>query len=80
MRLFLALGLALIVGVGASFGSGNNVPGREVGAAESGRVVGGAQACASAPCNFCGTGSCYSSGSGSACERNCIVAASCNGS
>lgn len=41
MRLFLALCLTLIVGLGAAFRPSDNMPGREVGAAESSQIVGG---------------------------------------
>ena len=52
MRLFLAVGQALIVGFGAAFRPGDNQPGREVGAAELCRVVGGAQTCTTVVCGL----------------------------
>lgn len=81
-RLFLALGVALIASVGVSFGSGNNLPGREVGAVESGRVVGGqATGCATSVCGAIGTGcsgTCYNPGtSGNACTANCNIWGAC---
>ena len=82
MRLFLAVGLALVVCLGAAFWPGDNLPGREVGAAESCRVVGGAQACSVVTCGEgspCNGGSCYATGLGQTCATNCVVAASCTG-
>jgi hypothetical protein len=83
MRLFLALGLTLIIGLGAAFRPGDNLPGREVGAAESGRVVGGqTQFCVMVTCGptgGCNLNLCYSSGTGRACTVNCQIYGSCTG-
>jgi hypothetical protein len=81
MRLFLTLGMALVVYLGAAFWSGDNLPGREVGAAESGRVVGGQTGCATSVCGAIGkncNGTCYNPGtSGSACTVTCDVYGAC---
>jgi len=82
MRLFLAVGLALVVCLGAAFRPGDNLPGREVGAAESCRVVGGAQTCTTVTCGStypCNSGTCYASGVGQTCAACCVVAAACTG-
>jgi hypothetical protein len=82
MRLFLAMGLTLIVCLGAAFRPSDNLPGREAGAAESCRVIGGySSTCTIVSCgvgNGCDVGLCYYSGSGTTCTANCSVAANCS--
>jgi hypothetical protein len=84
MRLFLAVGLALIVGLVAGFRPGHNMPGREVGVAESSRVIGGGSdaACNSVSCgtNPCPSGLGWSSGCGTTCstsDTTCQVNSKC---
>jgi hypothetical protein len=93
MRLFLALGLTLVVGLGAAFRPSDNSPGREVGATESSQVIGGAN-CGNfsyTTCrvsgqmwvNCCLPGSTPGSGFCSACSANstiwgCFVAGGCS--
>jgi hypothetical protein len=81
MRLFLAMGLTLIVGLGAAFWPSDNLPGREVGVAESCRVTGGNNHCVAITCGggSCGSNVCVSSGTGSACNSNCVIYAVCSG-
>jgi hypothetical protein len=85
MRLFLVVGLALIVGLGAAFRPGDNLPGREVGAAESSRVIGGnGQACETASCGITASNDAAcpnttSPGSNVDCSDSCAYISSCNG-
>jgi hypothetical protein len=84
MRLFLALGLALIVGLGAAFRPGDNLPGREAGAAESSRVIGGGGLiCTNQRCGSiltCGLSTC-TNGAGTAqqCTGGCTFNCGCGG-
>ena len=86
MRLFLALGLTLVVGFGAAFQPGANSPGREVGTAESSRVVGGsAQICTVQKCggpgNGCANNSCTNgAGTTAQCNSSCSFNCGCGGS
>ena len=87
MRLFQVLGLALTLGLGVTMMPGDSLPGREVDAAESATVVGGA--CPGCYGATCGGGSCGTSTgvlpggggtvtpSGDACNSNCSIFASC---
>lgn len=84
MRLFLALGLALIVGLGAAFRPGDNLPGREAGVAESSRVVGGGAAiCTIKKCGAsvaCLLNSCQlGGGTADTCNVNCKQDCGCGG-
>jgi hypothetical protein len=84
MRLFLALGLTLIVGLGAAFRPSGNLPGREAGAAESGRVTGGAAAvCTVQRCGqstSCKSDSCVAGGGTTAqCNSVCTYNGGCGG-
>jgi hypothetical protein len=84
MRLFLALGLTLIVGLGAAFRPGDNLPGREVGAAESSRVIGGGGlACSIITCGFnipCAADMCVRGPGGVAqCNTTCTFNGGCGG-
>lgn len=56
MRLLLALGLILVVGLGAAFHPSDNLPGREVGSSELCQVRGGGcLGCQTVNCAFPGT-------------------------
>jgi hypothetical protein len=85
MRLFLALGLTLIVGLGAAFRPSDNLPGREVGATESSRVIGGgALLCTVTGCGASGTAcamhSCINGpGNLLQCNSNCNYIGGCTG-
>jgi len=88
MRLFLALGLTLIVGLGAAFRASDNLPGREVGIAESSQIVGAA--CIGCDARKCGdgrrgtaNGACASAGgisstvAGTVCNSYCLISDTC---
>jgi hypothetical protein len=87
MRLFLALGLTLIVGLGAAFRPSDNLPGREASVADSAQIVGGA--CPGCYMRTCGGGTCPASngaclaGGGNMtattdfCGGNCSIYMSC---
>jgi hypothetical protein len=82
MRLFLALSLTLIVGLGAAFRPSGNLPGHEVGAAESCRVIGGGGlVCTVISCGTgirCNQNSCISSpGAASQCNASCTFNGGC---
>jgi hypothetical protein len=82
MRLFLALGLTLIVGLGAAFRPSDNLPGREVGVAESCRVIGGNNAgCTPVTCGpYTGcSGICVFSGTNTTCNSICSTPQTCGG-
>jgi hypothetical protein len=88
MRLIVALGLTLVLGIGAALRPSNSLPGREVGAAESSYIVGGA-------CGFpknanCSGGTCGANAGalpggvvmcnliGTTCNTNCSIWAGFN--
>jgi hypothetical protein len=85
MRLFLAVGLTLIVCLGAAYWPGDNLPGREVGAAETSRVIGGgALACEAASCgtaafNLAACPQTTSPGQNIDCTESCAYISSCSG-
>jgi hypothetical protein len=84
MRLFLALGLTLTVGLGAAFRPSDTLPGREAGPAEARRVSGGgALVCTATTCGTsmpCKNNSCISGGGNVAqCNANCSFNGGCGG-
>jgi hypothetical protein len=84
MRLFLALGLTLTVGLGAAFRPSDTLPGREAGPAEARRVSGGgALLCTVVNCGTgvsCGNSSCITgAGSNTQCVTNCNFTGGCGG-
>jgi hypothetical protein len=84
MRLFLALGLTLTVGLGAAFRPSDDLPGREAGPAEARRVSGGgALLCTVKKCGSAGTcsqDSCVAGpGNVGQCNANCSFLGGCGG-
>jgi hypothetical protein len=83
--LALTLGLTFIVALGAAFRPGDNLPGREVGAAESSRVIGGGGlVCTIVGCGASGTQcalhSCINGpGNLLQCNSNCNFIGGCTG-
>jgi hypothetical protein len=84
MRLFLALGLTLTVGLGAAFRPSDTLPGREAGPAEARRVSGGgALVCTVTKCGAaapCSNNSCISGGGNvTQCSTTCTFNGGCGG-